>query len=72
MREFENVRQVLEKLEAINNPKSDIIRKYGTGINETARLVDAKELQKLNYEDIASLCDLLGMNDIYRGGTKND
>ena len=67
MKEFENVRQVLEELEAINNPKSKLLREFGTGINEIARPILAEELQKFNYEDIVSLCDLLGMSDIYRG-----
>ena len=68
MRKFKNVREILEELEAINNPQSELPRHYGTGISGTTteRPVVAKELQELNYEDIASLCNLLGMSDIYR------
>lgn len=70
MKEFENARQVLEELEAINNPQSQLPRTHETDINgvTTERLVTAEELQELNYEDIISLCDLLGMSDIYLGG----
>ena len=69
MRKFKNVREILEELEAINNPQSELPRHYETGTNGTTteRPVVAKELQELNYEDIASLCDLLGMSDIYLG-----
>ena len=68
MREFENVREILEELEAINNPQSELPRHYEIDTNGTTteRPVVVKELQELNYEDIASLCDLLGMSDIYR------
>lgn len=71
MKDFENARQVLEELEAINNPQSQLPRTRETDINgvTTERLVTAEELQELNYEDIISLCDLLGMSDIYLGGT---
>ena len=69
MREFENVREILEELEAINNPQSELPRHYEKGTNGTIteRPVVAKEPQELNYEDIASLCNLLGMSDIYLG-----
>ena len=69
MRKFKNVHEILEELEAINNPQSELPRHYETGTNGTTteRPVVAKELQELNYEDIASLCDLLGMSDIYLG-----
>ncbi len=73
MRDFENVREILEELEAINKPQSELPKQYKTDTNGTTteRSVVAKELQELNYEDIASLCDLLGMSDIYLGG-RND
>lgn len=68
MREFENVHEILEELEAINDPQSELPRQYETDTNGTTveRPATAKELQELNYEDIAILCDLLGMSDIYR------
>ena len=31
--------------------------------------VTARDLQEMNYETIINLCDLLGMSDIYLGGT---
>ena len=68
MRKFKNVREILEELEAINNPQSELPRHYEIDTNGTTteRPVVVKELQELNYEDIISLCDLLGMSDIYR------
>ena len=68
MRKFKNVREILEELEAINNPQSELPRHYEIATNGTTieRPVAVKELQELNYEDITSLCNLLGLSDIYR------
>ena len=70
MRNFENVHEALEELKMINNPQSELPRHYGIDTNGCTinRPITAKELQELNYEDLASICDLLGISDIYLEG----
>lgn len=71
MRDFENVRQVLEELEAINNPKNKLgkVREQNEdGLIFSQDPATVQDLQEMNYEDLCSLCDLLGMSDIYLGG----
>lgn len=58
MREFETVREALEFLETINNPKCEV--KSATDENGKQRPATIKDVQEMNYETIASLCDLLG------------
>ncbi len=69
MNAYDNVREVLENLEAINNYENGGVDRYITHADGsiTQRPATVRELQELNYEDIASLCDLLGMSDIYLG-----
>lgn len=72
MKDFENVRQILEELEAFNNPQSDLPKTLESDRNGgiVDRPVTARDLQEMNYDDICCLCDLLGMSDIYLGGNK--
>ena len=60
MREFETVREALEFLETINNPKCEV------------KSATVKDVQEMNYETIASLCDLLGMSDVYLRDREGD
>lgn len=72
MKDFENARQVLEELEAINNPQNklgEVKEQNKDGLIFSQSPATARDLQEINYEDIISLCDLLGMSDIYLGGT---
>lgn len=69
MTDFENVRQALEELIAINNirtklPRSKELDESGNVIVKEHK-VTARDLQKMNYQDLVSVCDLLGMSDIY-------
>lgn len=72
MTDFENVRQALEELIAINNtrtklPRSKELDESGNVIVKEHE-VTARDLQEMNYQDLVSVCDLLGMSDIYMGG----
>lgn len=74
MKEFENVRQTLQELVDINNTRTELPRtkeldENGKVIVEEHE-VTARDLQEMNYDDLCSLCDLLGMSDIYLGGEK--
>ena len=69
MTDFENVRQALEELIAINNirtklPRSKELDESGNVIVKEHE-VTARDLQEMNYQDLVSVCDLLGMSDIY-------
>lgn len=69
MTDFENVRQALEELIAINNirtklPRSKELDESGNVIVKEHK-VTARDLQEMNYQDLVSVCDLLGMSDIY-------
>lgn len=72
MTEFENVRQVLQELVDINNTRTGLPRMKELGENGKVIVEEheatARDLQEWNYEDLCSLCDLLGMSDIYLGG----
>ena len=70
MKDFENARQVLEELEAINNPQNklgEVKEQNKDGLIFSQSPATARDLQEMNYDDICCLCDLLGMSDIYMG-----
>lgn len=69
MTDFENVRQALEELIAINNtrtklPRSKELDESGNVIVKEHE-VTARDLQEMNYQDLVDICDMLGMSDIY-------
>lgn len=75
MKEFENVRQVLEELVAINDPKNklgEIKEQDENGLIFSERPATARDLQEINYDDLCNVCDLLGMSDIYLKGNQNE
>lgn len=73
MTEFRNIREALEELEAINNPRTEIGKvreEYDIGACEHNATI--KDLQEINYDTITNICDQLGMSDIYMRGNKNE
>ena len=68
---YKNVRESLEALNELNNSKTEFgMVKEFDGNRGVTRPVTIKDLQDLNSEIIASICDQLGMSDIYLGGEK--
>lgn len=66
---YKNVRESLEALNELNNSKTEFgMVKEFDGTGGVTRPVTIKDLQDLNSEIIASICDQLGMSDIYLGG----
>ena len=68
MVEYENVKDALKQLVRLNEPgttfgKASTI--VDNGIKTDKREFTIKDLQESNYELLANVCDLLGMNDIY-------
>ncbi|MGZ0156502.1 hypothetical protein ACXJQ9_04290 [Lactobacillus johnsonii] len=65
---YENVRDALKELVALNNPNTTF-GKVSTIIDSGAktgeRKFELKDLQESNYELLANICDLLGMSEIY-------
>lgn len=66
MAEFTDAHSALEFLETLNNKNCTIVSATENGKKRPATI---KDLQEMNYETIINLCDLLGMSDIYMGGT---
>lgn len=70
---YKNVRESLEALNELNNSKTEFgMVKETDKDGETTRPATIKDLQDLNSEIIANICDLLGMSDIYLGGKQNE
>lgn len=68
---YKNVRESLEALNELNNSKTEFgMVKEFDGNGGVTRPATIKDLQDLNSEIIASICDQLGMSDIYLGGNK--
>lgn len=65
---YENVKDALKELVALNNPNTTF-GKVSTIIDSGAktgeRKFELKDLQESNYELLANVCDLLGMSEIY-------
>lgn len=70
MKDYKTVREALEALNDLNDPNTDFsaVKEIGKD-GKVVRTADIKDLQNLNSEIVASICDLLGMSDIYLGGT---
>lgn len=66
--EFKTVKEALEVLMAYNNPKQ--LPKVKS--TDDWKAADANDIQEFNYEALANVCDLLGMEDIYLGNKKAD
>ena len=60
MTEFDNVREALEHLIAMNESENNSI--IEDGVIRTANMDDLKEMNK---ETLYNLADLLGMSDLY-------
>lgn len=65
---YENVKDALKELVVLNIPGTT----FGTisiitdpGMKNDKIKFELKDLQELNYELLANVCDLLGMSEIY-------
>lgn len=73
MKDYKTVREALEALNDLNDPNTDFsaVKEIGKD-GKVVRTADIKDLQDLNSEIVASICDLLGMSDIYLGGVNHE
>jgi len=69
--DYKNVREALKFLLEYNDSKlnPNLKTRYSNGgwVASTS-----KDVQEVNYESLANMADLLGMSDLYLGGTTND
>ena len=64
---YKNVKDALEKLVALNSNGttfSKVTETTGSGA-KIERKLEVKDLQEVNFELLAIVCDLLGMSEIY-------
>lgn len=65
---YENVRDALKELVALNNPNTTfgkVSTIIDSGVKISLSKFELKDLQESNYELLANVCDLLGMSEIY-------
>ena len=68
MMNYENVKDALKELVALNNPGptfGKVSTIIDSGVKTGERKFEVKDLQESNYELLANVCDLLGLSDIY-------